>query len=134
MEKKIINIVCAIIQQKGKIFCAKRLRKGPPYIAEHWEFPGGKIEENETPKQALLREIKEELDWNISVDKEIGEIIYHYPDFTVHLTALACTANNNDYKLFEHLDAKWLLPENLSILEWTAADKQLIEELSLNVK
>lgn len=134
MKKKVINIACAVVKMEGKTFCAKRLRKGPHYIAEHWEFPGGKVEANETPKEALRREIKEELDWEITMGEEIGEIIYEYPDFTIALKTFACTADNKNYKLLEHLEAKWLFPEELLTLQWTAADEQLIKVLSLNTQ
>jgi len=62
MEKRTIKVVCAIIRKEDKILCTQRLRKGPTYIAEHWEFPGGKVKSNENDYDALRREIKEEME------------------------------------------------------------------------
>ena len=79
MEKKLLNIVCAVVRKDDKYLCMQRLRKGPDYIAEKWEFPGGKVEENETDFDALRREIKEEMDWDIYVGSKLGNIKYDYP-------------------------------------------------------
>ena len=81
MEKKHLNVVCAVIHDGDKILCTQRLRKGPNYIAEHWEFPGGKVNEGESDHEALRREILEEMDWNIYVGAKLGSVEYDYPDF-----------------------------------------------------
>ena len=83
MEKKHLNVVCAVIHDGDKILCTQRLRKGPNYIAEHWEFPGGKVNEGESDHEALRREILEEMDWNIYVGAKLGSVEYDYPDFSI---------------------------------------------------
>ena len=65
MNKPQIKVVCAIIKDGEKVLCTQRLRKGPDYISEHWEFPGGKVEADESKQEALQREILEEMDWKI---------------------------------------------------------------------
>ncbi|EFL45618.1 mutator mutT protein [Prevotella disiens FB035-09AN] len=129
MEKKLLNIVCAVVRKDDKYLCMQRLRKGPDYIAEKWEFPGGKVEENETDFDALRREIKEEMDWDIYVGSKLGNIKYDYPDFSIVLSAYDCMARNEDFKLLEHIDSRWLTKEDFDSIEWTAADKELIKEI-----
>ena len=129
MEKRTIKVVCAIIRKEDKILCTQRLRTGPTYIAEHWEFPGGKVKSNENDYDALRREIKEEMDWDIDVGKQLGSITYEYPDFNIILTAYDCRAHDYNFKLFVHLNAKWLNPSEFDSLEWTAADKKLIKTI-----
>lgn len=129
MEKRTIKVVCAIIRKEDKILCTQRLGKGPTYIAEHWEFPGGKVKSNENDYDALRREIKEEMDWDIDVGKQLGSITYEYPDFNIILTAYDCRAHDYNFKLFVHLNAKWLNTSEFDSLEWTAADKKLIKTI-----
>lgn len=129
MEKKHLNVVCAVIHDDDKILCTQRLRKGPNYIAEHWEFPGGKVNEGESDHEALRREILEEMDWNIYVGAKLGSVEYDYPDFSISLTAYDCMAHDNNFKLLEHIDSCWLKPEEFSKLDWTEADAALIKQL-----
>lgn len=133
MEKKHLNVVCAIVNNDGKILCTQRCRSSKPYISEHWEFPGGQVEEGESPESALIREIKEEMDWDIYVGRKLGSVDYEYPDFSITLTAYDCMARNTNFKLLEHLDAKWLAPDELSSLNWTAADQPLMESIFHNL-
>ena len=129
MEKRTIKVVCAVIHKEDKFLCTQRLRTGPTYIAEHWEFPGGKVKSDENEYDALRREIKEEMDWNIYVGGKLGSITYEYPDFNIILTAYDCMARDYNFKLFVHLDAKWLGIDEFDSLEWTAADKKLIKTI-----
>lgn len=134
MEKNIqpTRVVCAVIEHNGKILCMKRTRSRYPYISEHWEFPGGKVEEGESDHEALLREIQEEMRWDIFVGKKLAEIDYEYPDFATHLVAYLCRCDSDEgFLLLDHLDYKWLAPEELDSLEWTDADKALIEEFGV---
>ena len=129
MEKKHLNVVCAVIHDGDKILCTQRLHKGPNDIAEHWEFPGGKVNEGESDHEALRREILEEMDWNIYVGAKLGSVEYDYPDFSISLTAYDCMAHDNDFKLLEHIDSCWLKPGEFSKLNWTEADAALIKQL-----
>ena len=130
MEKKHLDVVCAVVQKEGKYLCMQRLRKGPDYVAEHWEFPGGKVKAGESREQALRREIKEEMDWDIYVGRQIGQVEQAYPDFTITLTAFDCWARQFDFKLLQHIDYRWLPFSLLGQLSWTEADRQLILQLA----
>ena len=129
MEKKHINVVCAIVKDGDKFLCMQRLRSHKKYESELWEFPGGKVKEGENDYEALIREIKEEMDWDIFVGKKLGAIDHEYPDYTITLTAYLCRGGETDYKLFSHLDAKWLTRDKLNTLRWTDADRKLIDLL-----
>ncbi|MBQ2195368.1 MAG: (deoxy)nucleoside triphosphate pyrophosphohydrolase [Prevotella sp.] len=129
MEKKKIQVVAAVIRQDGKYLCTQRKRSRLPYITEHWEFPGGKVKEGECHYKALIREIREEMDWDVFVGKEIATVEYEYPDFCVSLTAYLCKGGDEEFKLLEHLDAKWLTREEMDSLNWTAADRLIVEKL-----
>lgn len=128
-EKKKINVVAAVVIRDGKYLCMQRCRSRKKYISEHWEFPGGKVEEGESDHEALVREIKEEMDWDIFVGKRLAAIDHEYPDFRIHLTAYQCKGGDNDFKMLEHLDCKWLTKEELPQLNWTEADRKLVEKL-----
>lgn len=127
MEKKHLNVVCAVVCENGKYLCMQRLRSRKLYESERWEFPGGKVKESENDYEALIREIKEEMDWDIFVGKKLGAVDYDYPDCSITLTAYLCRGSNEPFKLFSHLDAKWLLREEMDALEWTEADRKLLE-------
>ncbi|MBO4659954.1 MAG: (deoxy)nucleoside triphosphate pyrophosphohydrolase [Prevotella sp.] len=129
MEKKHINVVCAIVKDGDKFLCMQRLRSHKKYESELWEFPGGKVKEGENDYEALIREIKEEMDWDIFVGKKLGAIDHEYPDYTITLTAYLCRGGETEYKLFSHLDAKWLTRDKLNTLRWTDADRKLIDLL-----
>ena len=110
----------------GKYLCMQRCRKGRDYIAEHWKFPGGKVEAGETDHEALIREIKEEMDWDVYVGRKLGTVEEQYPDFSISLTAYLCKGGNGEFKLLEHLDYKWLTKDELPRLNWTDADRKLL--------
>lgn len=133
MKKKIETrrVVAAVIQRGDKFLCMKRTRGRYPYISERWEFPGGKVDGDESDHEALIREIKEEMDWDIYVGRKITEFDYDYPDFTTHLAAYYCRPGDDEdsFKLLDHLDYKWLKREELETLNWTDADRKLLEVL-----
>ena len=126
MDKKHFNVVAAVIRKDDKILCMQRCRSHHSYISEHWEFPGGQVEEGESHHETLIREIKEEMDWDIYVGQRLGTIDHEYPDFSITLTAYECMARDENFKLLEHLDYQWMERKDLLSLNWTEADKELI--------
>lgn len=123
-----INVVAGIIRNnEGEILIAKRnLKKSQGGL---WEFPGGKIEKNETREDAIIREIKEELDIEIKVDKYFGEKYFQYPDKTINLIVLDCEITNGKIKLLEHEDAKWVKTVELKNFEFAPADVFIVDKL-----
>lgn len=129
--KKNIHVVGAVIIENGKILCAQR---GPQKtLPLKWEFPGGKIEENESPQEALMREINEEMNCKIEIGDKVEHTVYEYDFGIVHLTTYICKLIEGEPKLTEHVSIKWLLPSELNSLDWAPADIPAIEKLSMNV-
>ena len=122
----VINVVAAVIRDVDKIFAAAR---GYGEFKGGWEFPGGKIEEGETPEQALVREIKEELDTEIRVGRLIGTIEYDYPTFHLSMDCFWAEVVSGNLELKEAEAAKWLTKEELDSVEWLPADITLIEKI-----
>lgn len=110
---KEIKVVAAIIQKENKILATKR---GYGEFINMWEFPGGKIESGETKEQALVREIKEELNIEISVDKFAIDIEYQYPNFYLFMSCFMCSIKEGSIELLEHNDGKWITKEELNTL------------------
>ena len=128
--KKEIDVVGAIIIKDKKILCCQR---GPGRaLANLWEFPGGKIEENETKVQALKREIREELKITVSMVEETFDFTRYEYDFGfVNLTTFICYLESGEPQLTEHLQVKWLSPQELDSLEWAPADIPTVEKLKV---
>lgn len=123
---KTIKVAAAIIKNDDKIFVAQR---GYGEFKDRWEFPGGKINQNETPQQALIREIYEELDTVVEVGKLIDTIEYDYPDFHLIMYCFLCTVKEGTLVLKEHEAAKWLNKGKIDSVEWLPADKSLITKI-----
>ncbi len=128
---KTIRVVAAIIKatdEKGEpiIFATQR---GYGEFKDGWEFPGGKIEESETPQEALVREIKEELDIEIFVGELIDTVEFDYPTFHLSMDCFWAEVVSGDMVLKEHEAAKWLKKEELNSVEWLPADVTLIERI-----
>ncbi|EFA43705.1 mutator mutT protein [Hallella bergensis DSM 17361] len=126
---KTIKVVAAVVTRDGKYLCMQRCRSRESYNSERWEFPGGKVEKDESDHQALIREIKEELDWNIYVGRKIATITHSYSDLTIELTAYWCKGGDEEFTMLEHLDAKWLAADELNSLKWTDADKKIVARI-----
>ena len=128
---KTIRVVAAIIKavnEKGEriVFATQR---GYGDFKGGWEFPGGKIEQGETPQEALKREITEELDTEISVGELIDTIEYDYPEFHLSMDCFWCEIVKGNLVLKEHEDARWLTREQLDDVQWLPADITLIEKI-----
>lgn len=127
---KTIRVVAAVILSEGKIFATQR---GYGDFKGGWEFPGGKIEDGETPEAALKREICEELDTDIAVGELIDTIEYDYPEFHLSMDCFWCEIVSGKLVLKEHEAARWLDKENLYSVEWLPADVSLIEKIALKL-
>jgi 8-oxo-dGTP diphosphatase len=124
---KTIEVPAAIIHDKtGRIFATQR---GYGEWKDWWEFPGGKIEPGETPEEALAREIKEELNAEISIDKFVTTVEYDYPKFHLTMHCYLCSLTTDSLHLNEHEAAKWLTKEELDSVKWLPADLIVIEKL-----
>ncbi|MCR4717464.1 MAG: (deoxy)nucleoside triphosphate pyrophosphohydrolase [Lachnospiraceae bacterium] len=125
---KTIRVVAAVIkaEKDGKpIFFATQ--RGYGEFKDGWEFPGGKIQEGETPQEALKREIMEELDTEIEVGDLIETVEYDYPEFHLSMDCFWCIIVKGDLVLKEHEAAKWLTKESLDEVDWLPADLSLVE-------
>lgn len=123
---KTIRVVAAIIIENGKVFATQR---GYGEFKDGWEFPGGKIEPNETPEDAIVREIQEELDTEVEVVELLDTVEYDYPNFHLSMDCFICKIKSGDLVLKEHEAAKWLTKETLGSVEWLPADLGVIEEI-----
>jgi len=123
---KNIKVVAAIIKQGKQIFATQR---GYGDYKDWWEFPGGKIEQGETPEEALVREIKEELDTTITVDRFLMTVEYDYPEFHLSMDCFFCSIESGNLTLLEHEAAKWLPVDNLRQVNWLPADMEIIEQI-----
>lgn len=120
---KRIEVVAAIIRKDGLIFATQR---GYGEWKDWWEFPGGKMEQGESPEQALKREIREELSTNITVDEFLCTVEYDYPAFHLTLHCYLCSLLSNSLHLNEHESARWLTPSALSTVQWLPADLAIL--------
>ena len=123
---KHIEVVAAIIRKGGKIFATQR---GYGEWKDWWEFPGGKMEVGETPEEALVREIREELSAEISVDEFLCTVEYDYPQFHLTMHCFLCSLMTDSMHLNEHEAARWLKGNELDRVKWLPADKIVVEQL-----
>ena len=123
---KQIEVVAAIIRKGDKIFATQR---GYGEWQDWWEFPGGKMEARETPEEALVREIREELSAEISVDELLCTVEYDYPKFRLKMHCYLCSLVAEALHLNEHEAAKWLAKDDLDSVKWLPADVKVVEVL-----
>lgn len=123
---KTINVVAAIIIKDNKIFATQR---GYGEFKDGWEFPGGKVEQGEAPENAIVREIKEELDTVIEVKEYFDTVEYDYPNFHLSMKSYICTVVSGKFELLEHEAAKWLDKDSLDSVAWLPADLGLVDKL-----
>ena len=131
-QRKHYNVVAAVIEVDGKVLCMQRGVTCYEYTSHLWEFPGGKVEEGETPQQALHRELMEEMNLDVVVHEHLATVTHDYPDFTITLAAYRCTASTTDFIMREHAASRWLPWDELLTLPWCAADERLIKQFSEN--
>ncbi|MCH2045341.1 MAG: (deoxy)nucleoside triphosphate pyrophosphohydrolase [Saprospiraceae bacterium] len=127
---KKVNVAAAIIINDNRILCVQRGDNNLEYISKKFEFPGGKIEPGELPSETVVREIREELDMTILVEKEYIIVEHSYPDFHLRMHSYICSTKTTEVKLSEHISYKWLLKEELYQLDWAAADLPIVNALA----
>ena len=128
--KVVAAVICDSIKDKKQILATAR---GYGEFKGQWEFPGGKIEKGETPQQALVREIKEELEVNINVGELIDTIEYDYPQFHLSMDCFWCEIVSGNLVLKEHEAARWLTKKQLNDVKWLPADVTLIEKIGKEI-
>ena len=123
---KAVNVAAAVILSDGKIFATQR-GYGP--YKDWWEFPGGKIEKGETAEIALRREIREELDTEITVGEMVTSVEMDYPDFHLSMKCYWCSVAEGNLVLKEHEDAAWLSRDELGTVSWLPADQAVVDSI-----
>ena len=124
---KTIKVTAAIIIHNNRVFATQR---GYGEFKDGWEFPGGKVEEGETSRTALVREIREELDTEIAVGELFDTVEYDYPAFHLSMDCFLCKVVSGKLVLKEHEDARWISREQLDSVDWLPADIGLIRKLA----
>lgn len=123
---KALKVVAAIIMGDGKVFATQR---GYGEFKDGWEFPGGKVEDGENSRDAVVREIKEELDTEVNVLELFDVVEYDYPNFHLSMECFICTVKSGNLLLKEHEDARWLSKDELYSVDWLEADRMVIRKL-----
>lgn len=129
---KKIEVVAGVIFWKNLVLCVQRPKNKLQYISEKFEFPGGKIEEGETLEEALHRELLEELNLSSKINSFFLTVIHEYPDFELTMHSFICEVESKELILHEHIDQKWLRIEELTTLDWAAADIPIVDKLLSN--
>ena len=122
-----IKVAAAIIIKEGRFFATQR---GYGAWKDWWEFPGGKVEAGETSEEALVREIKEELDTLVSVDEFVTTVEYDYPEFHISMDCFICSVISGELKLLEHESARWLPLSDPWQVKWLPSDIEVIKKLT----
>jgi 8-oxo-dGTP diphosphatase len=128
---KHLEVVAAIIIYNKMILCMQRGKARYEYLSYKYEFPGGKIENGETKQEALMRELREEMNISVEIfDEDFFLTVHHtYPDFEITLHSFICSVESQEFVRREHVDHKWLYPEALKSLDWAKADIPIVEKI-----
>jgi len=125
---KQVEVVAAIISDGQRVFATQR---GYGDFIDGWEFPGGKVEPGETPEDALKREIREELETDVTVGQCLGTVDYDYPKFHLTMHCYMCSIESGALVLKEHKAAMWLTKETLNSVDWLPADVEILNAIKL---
>lgn len=128
------HVVAAIIEYEGKVLCMQKGKTKYTYTSYKFEFPGGKVEKEETEQQALTRELREEMNYIIEVGNPFMTIHHAYPDFEITMTSYFCKVVNSQFCMNEHIAYKWLPKDALLTLDWAEADIPIAKKLSEGVQ
>ncbi len=129
---KKIEVVAAVIFYEDQVLCVQRPKNKLPYISEKYEFPGGKVEKGETKEEALHRELLEELNLSTNINSSFLTVVHRYPDFELTMHSFMCEVDSKELTLREHIDQKWLTINELTGLDWAAADVPIVDKLVSN--
>ncbi len=124
------RVVAAVVCRQGLYLCMQKGKTRFEYTSYKWEFPGGKIEPGETPREALARELMEEMELPVEVGDEITTVTHAYPDFSIEMTAFLCTPLTESFALKEHIDFEWKNKDELANLDWAAADVDIVKKIA----
>ena len=127
---KTVKVVAAIIRKENCVFTTQR---GYGNYKDWWEFPGGKVESGETPEEALVREIKEELASDILVEKYLTTVEHDYPEFHLSMACYWCSVKSGKLTLLEHEAARWLPLDDLRQVNWLPADVKVVEAIEKSI-
>ena len=130
-ENPTISVVAAIIMDRGRILAVQRA-KGQ--FKDGWEFPGGKIEDGEDMEDALRREIMEELEVQVKIERNFGHVEYDYENFHLSMDCFICTVIGGSLTLREHRAYRWLRQDELDSVDWLPADLGIIKKLKIYLR
>ena len=129
MSKRHIEVVAAVLKNKGEFLAVQRGVSTLDYVSQKWEFPGGKVEKNETLVAAIIRELEEELRISVVDPQFLLTIEHSYPDFDITMHCFVIEVPTRNIELIEHIDSRWLTKDQLWDVDWAAADVPAIEKL-----